>query len=200
MFLFIKKIKYVYEVRIFKEKTLNNLPSYNTQQTAEEIKIQYLFESDGVKKIIKAIEYTPIQVMGNRTVFNLGFGDYDEERGTIIDDVNSNNGDMRIVFNTVLSTVPLFFAKNEDAVIIISGSDSHEDFIIRCKPTCKKKCLEECKNFQRRIKTYRYYVDKNFDELSVDYIFFGRNKSKANTFVQYVPGNHYDDLLVYKKK
>jgi hypothetical protein len=57
-----------------------------------------------------------------------------------------------------------------------------------------------CKNYQRRIKTYRYYVDKNFEDLSIDYIFFGRNKSKANTFVQYIPDNQYDDILVYKKK
>lgn len=179
---------------------MNNLPIYNAEQTTEEIKTQYLFESVGVKTIIKAIEYTPVTVMGTRTVFNLGFGDFDDELGTIVDDVNSNNGDMRIVFNTVLSTVPMFFTNNEDAVIIVSGSDSHDEFINDCLPTCKKKCLEHCKNYQRRIKTYRYYVDKNFEDLSAEYIFFGRNKSKANTFVQYVPDNHYDDLLVYKKK
>ncbi len=179
---------------------MNNLPTYNTQQTTEEIKIQFLFESVGVKTIVKAIEYSPVMVLGSRTVYNLGFGDFDEALGTIIDDVNSNNGDMRIVFNTVLSTVPMFFAKNEDAVIIVSGSDSQDEYINDCLPTCKKKCVDYCKNYQRRIKTYRYYVDKNFEDLSVDYIFFGRNKSKANTFVQYIPNNHYDDILVYKKK
>ena len=179
---------------------MNNLPIYNTEQTSEEIKIQYLFESVGIKTIIKAIEYTPVAVMGTRTVYNLGFGDFDDELGTIVDDINSNNGDIYIVFNTVLSTVPLFFANNADAVIIVSGSDSHDEFINDCLPTCKKKCEEHCKNYQRRIKTYRYYVDKNFDELSVDYIFFGRNKRKANTFVQYIPNHEYDDILVYKKK
>ena len=145
---------------------MNNLPIYNTEQTAEEIKTQYLFESVGEKTIIKAIEYTPIANMGGRTVYNLGFGDYDEALGTIVDDVNSNNGDIYIVFNTVLSTVPMFFAINEDVVIIVSGSDSHDEFINDCLPTCKKKCVEHCKNYQRRIKTYRYYVDKNFEELS----------------------------------
>ncbi|WP_291131772.1 DUF6934 family protein [Flavobacterium sp. UBA7682] len=179
---------------------MNNLPSYKAEKTAEEIKIQYLFESVGTKNIIKAIEYTPVTVMGGRTVYNLGFGDYDEALGTIIDDVNSNNGDMYIVFNTVLSTVPMFFEKNEDSVIIVSGSDSHNEFINNCLPTCKKKCINECKNYQRRIKTYRYYVNKNFEQLSEEYIFFGRNIAKANTFVQYIPDNHYDDILVYKKK
>lgn len=179
---------------------MNNLPVYDTEQTPEEIKTQYLFESVGERTIIKAIEYTPIASMGGRTVYNLGFGDYDEVLGTIVDDINSNNGDIYIVFNTVLSTVPMFFAINEDAVIIVSGSDSHDEFINDCLPTCKKKCVALCKNFQRRIKTYRYYVDKNFEDLSLNYIFFGRNKSKANTFVQYIPNHHYDDILVYKKK
>lgn len=179
---------------------MNNLPIYKTEQTAEGIKIQYLFESVGARTIIKAIEYTPVMEMGSRTVYNLGFGDYDENLHQIVDDVNSNNGDMRIVFNTVLSTVPLFFAKNEEAVIIISGSDSHNEFIHNCLPSCKKKCVLQCKNYQRRIKTYRYFVNKNFEELSLSYIFFGRNKSKENTFVQYIPNNHYDDILVYKKK
>lgn len=179
---------------------MNNLPIYNTEKTSEEIKTQYLFESVGKKTIIKAIEYSPVTVIGTRTVYNLGFGDYDEASGTIVDDVNSNNGDIYIVFNTVLSTVPMFFANNEEAVIIVSGSDSHEDFIKECLPTCTKKCVEHCKNYQRRIKTYRYYVDKNFEDLSIDYIFFGRNKSKANTFVQYIPNHEYDDILVYKKK
>lgn len=179
---------------------MNTLPIYKTEQTTDEIKIQYLFESVGEKTIIKAIEYTPVASIGGRTVYNLGFGDYDETLCTIVDDVNSNNGDIYIVFNTVLSTVLLFFAQNKEAVIIVSGSDSHDDFINECLPSCKKKCVAHCKNYQRRIKTYRYYVDKNFDELSVDYIFFGRKKSKANTFVQYVPKHEYDDILVYKKK
>ena len=179
---------------------MNNLPVYRTEETVEGTKIQFLFASVGKRTIIKAIEYTPIDRIGLTTVYNLGFGDYDEALGTIIDNVNSNNGDMRIVFNTVLSTVPVFFAKNKNAVIIVSGSDSHEEFITTCLPTCKKKCVDQCKNYQRRIKTYRYYVDKNFEELCVDYIFFGRNKSKANTFVNYKPENHYDAILVYKKK
>ena len=90
--------------------------------------------------------------MGGRTVYILGFGDYDEALDTIVDDVNSNNGDIYIVYNTVLSTVPMFFAINEDAAIIVGGSDSHYEFINDCLPTCKKKCVEHCKNYQRQLK------------------------------------------------
>jgi hypothetical protein len=179
---------------------LKNLSIYTTEQINDEVKIQYLFASIGKKTIIKAIEYSPVTIIGGRTVYNLGFGDYDEEQGTIIDDINSNNGDIYVVFNTVLSTVPLFFEHNPDAVIIVSGSDSHDEFINDCFPTCKKKCLDKCKNFQRRIKTYRYYVDKNFNEHCKEFIFFGRYRRLENTFVQYVPFQDYDDILVYRKK
>ncbi len=179
---------------------MKTLPIYDTEQIEGEIKIQYLFASVGKKTIIKAIEYSPITTMGARTIYNLGFGDYDEANSTIIDDINSNNGDIYVVFNTVLSTVPVFFETNPDAVILVSGSDSHENFINDCLPDCKKKCIDKCKNHQRRIKTYRYYVDKSFDELCIDFIFFGRNKTKENTFVQYIPKQDYDDILVYKKK
>jgi len=177
-----------------------NINSYTTEEINTEGKLQYLFESVGNKNIIKAIEYSPVTLLGSRTVYNLGFGDYDEVTGSIIDDINSNNGDMYIVFNTVLHTVPNFFELNPDAVIIVSGSDGHDDFINNCKLACKKKCEHTCKNFQRRIKTYTYYIDKNFDELCNEYIFFGRNRDKDNTFVQYVPKKDYDDVLVYKKK
>ena len=179
---------------------MNNVAIYATEQTTENKKVQFLFESIGERTIIKAVEFAPIQKMSGRTIYNLGFGDFDEGLGTIIDDVNSNNGDMRIVFNTVLSTVPLFFDINPEAVIIVSGSDSHANFIKDCLPNCRKKCVDYCKNYHRRIKTYRYFVDKNFDFLSLDYLFFGRNKSGANTFVQYIPYQEYDDILVYKKK
>jgi hypothetical protein len=179
---------------------LNNLPIYKTEQFKGDLTLQYFFESVGSKNIIKLIDYSPVDYKDGKVIFNLGFGDYDEESNTIIDDINSNNGDIRIVFNTVLSTVPLFFQNYPDAVIIVSGSDSHEDFINDCSPTCKKKCVEYCKNYQRRIKTYRYYVDKNFDELCTAFIFFGRNRSKNIDFVQYVPLHEYDDILVYKKK
>lgn len=184
----------------FKCVKLNNFKTYNTEQIETERKVRYLFESVGSKPIIKIIEYTPLGVMEGRTIYNLGFGDYHEDSGGIVDDVNSNNGDMYIVFNTILSTVPLFFKANPESVILVSGNDSHEQFIANCLPICKKKCLDTCKNFERRIRTYRYYIDKNFDELSKEFIFFGRNKTLENTFVQYVPSHVYNDILVYKKK
>lgn len=179
---------------------LQNNKHYDTELILNEERIQYLFASVGNSTIIKAIEYSPITLLGNRVVYNLGFGDYDEESKTIIDNTNSNNGDMYAVFNTVLHTVPLFFESKSDCVLYVCGSDSVENFKESCLPFCKKKCIEFCKKENLRIKTYRYFVDKNFEHLSNDYIFFGKNRTTNNTFVQYVPGNEYHDILVYKKK
>ncbi len=152
---------------------MNNVPVYNTAKSASDYKLQFFFESDGEVSIVKAIEYSIISFIGGVPVFNLGFGDYDEENDTILDDVNSNNGDVYTVFNTVLNTVPDFFSIYPDSVIMVGGSDSHEDFQTLCKKTCKKKCGEICKNAKRRIKIYRHFVDKNYKELCEEYIFFG---------------------------
>ncbi|WP_246454775.1 DUF6934 family protein [Hyunsoonleella aquatilis] len=180
---------------------MNNITAYKTEllDTGTK-KLQYLFESKGNQSIIKAIEYTPVTKRDGRTVYNLGFGDYEEETGTILDDINSNNGDMWKVFSTVLNTVPKFFQENKNSAIWVQGSDSAEDFMALCQPTCAKNCDEECRNFNRRIKTYRYYVNKNFVELSKEYVFFGLTNGEKPDFVQYIPENEYIGILVFKKK
>ncbi|MCT4579821.1 MAG: hypothetical protein N4A35_00260 [Flavobacteriales bacterium] len=180
---------------------MNNIPAYKTQLVDSDTrKIQYLFESKGERSIIKAIEYTPITEIDGKTVYNLGFGDYNEENGNIFDDINSNNGDMRKVFSTVLNTVSKFFKENENAAIWVQGSDSADDFKQLCEVNCTKNCGDVCKNFNRRIKTYRYYVDRNFFELSKEYIFFGYINGDPPTLVEYTPKNEYTGILIFKKK
>lgn len=180
---------------------MKNTPYYIVQSATRKDKIQYLFASEGKKTIIKTIEYSPAGEINGRTVFNLGFGDFDETTGEIVDDVNSNNGDIYIVFNTVLHTVPIFFDKYPTDVIIVSGSDSKNEFAEVCKLTCEKKtkCKDKCHKIDRRIKTYRYYVDKNYAELCKEYVIFGNNNLSGIGFVPYVPYDDYHDILVYKK-
>ncbi len=163
-------------------------------------KLRYLFESTGEKPIIKAIEYTYIRKIAGRTVYNLGFGDFDRENGVVLDQVNSNNGDMYRVFSTVLNTVPRFFKENEEAAIWVQGSDSTLEFETICLPNCKKRCKNGCKNFNRRIRAYQYFVDKNFVELSKEYLFFGLSNGENQDFVQYIPRNEYIGILIFKKK
>lgn len=81
----------------------------------------------------------------------------------------------------------------------MQGSDSAEDFKDKCEITCKKKCGLICKNHNRRIKAYKYYVDKNFNELSKEYVFFGFTSGKNPEFVKYIPNSEYFGILVYQK-
>ena len=67
----------------------------------------------------------------------------------IDDKANSNNGDMRKVFNTVLYTIPTFFSKYENCCVIVEGSD------------------------KRRIKAYCMYVSRNLATLNQEYSFYG---------------------------
>jgi len=177
---------------------MGNPQRYETELTViENDKLQFQFESAGKTSIVKVIEYSFVVSVGNRHVYNLGFGDYRD--GTLIDDVNSNNGDVFDVFYTVLLTVPIFFEKRPDNVIIVSGSDSRTEFMEACRERCRKKCNGgKCKNENRRIRIYRWFIDKNFETLSKDYVFFGRMEA-GEPFVQYVPKNLYRDVLIYKK-
>ena len=115
-----------------------------------------------------------------QTPFNLAFGDYDLETDTLDDDATSENGDVFKVFDTVLNTIPSFFEMFPNEIIMISGSDSKPEFIEKCRKDCKKSCKEECKNAGRRIGVYRGYVNKNFDVLSTDFVFYGGNPSPVD--------------------
>ena len=107
---------------------------------------------------------------------------------------------MRAVFSTVLSTVPHFFSKHKESAIWIQGSDSNEDYRAQCEPTCTKRCTEMCRNYNRRIRAYKYYIEKHFLELSKKYIIFGFDDPSAPYFVQYTPNNSYMGILVFLKK
>jgi hypothetical protein len=83
------------------------------------------------------------------------------ESDTIVDNLNTNNGDAYKVFKTVLTTIPLFFENYGSGILMVQGSDGRPEFIETCRLTCKKKCTDECKNYNRRINIYRGYADKN---------------------------------------
>lgn len=64
--------------------------------------LDYEFNSEGPKGVIKKIaRFTHI----TENVFNLAFGDLDEETGEISDMVVTNNSDSRKVLTTVAATL-----------------------------------------------------------------------------------------------
>lgn len=148
----------------------------------------------------KIVEHSFIETRGSRKVYNLGFGDYNSETGQVIDDEVFNMGDGRIVLNTVLSTIPLFFKQNPDDAMIVQGSDSRDDFPKKCILTCKRRCNDNCRKQHQRIRIYCNFLNRNFDELVKKYIFFGLPLEDGSDFEQYIPGKSYKSVLIYKKK
>jgi hypothetical protein len=87
----------------------------------------FFFISKGEKDIIKAIQFSFVQELNGRKIYNLGFGDYDLENDKIIDDINTNNGDAYKVLNTALSTIPIFFENFGSEILMVQGSDGSLD-------------------------------------------------------------------------
>jgi len=179
-------------------------PTYNYEVEKEHTQdeIQYLFVSTGHKDIIKAVQYNYVGNLDEKRIFNLAFGDYYIETDTIDDEANTANGDVFKVFNTVLNTIPSFFEIFANEIIVVSGSDSKLEFIEKCKKECKKNCKEECRKAGRRIGIYRSYVDKNFEVLSNDFVFYGGNPALENpqsTLLEpYIVNKKYSSVFIFK--
>ncbi|MBC7722672.1 MAG: hypothetical protein H7068_11650 [Pedobacter sp.] len=161
--------------------------------------VRFFFISKGVQDVVKAIEYSYVQEFDGKPMFNLGFGNYDIDIDKIEDLSTNNNGDVYIIFSTVLSSIPEFFKINPASILLVQGSDSSPEFLEKCKLICKKKCTIECKKFRQRITIYKKYVNDNYDELRLEYKFYGGIKSGAGTIIEtYVPKKDYDAVFVYK--
>jgi hypothetical protein len=176
---------------------------YKINEDYSESIVRFYFISNGQIDIIKVIEYSYVREFRGVPLYNLGFGDYDLKSDIIDDVVNTNNGDHYMVFNTVLFTIPIFFRYKPNSIIMVQGSDNSEDFSKDCKITCKKKCtVAECKNLDRRIKAYRHYVNKNYNNLLEEYEFWGSFKKPEGqvTIESYEIGMEYDSVFCKIKK
>jgi hypothetical protein len=87
---------------------------------SEEFLKVYEFFSEGPKgQIKKMVQYT---YTGTENVYNLAFGDYDENTKSISDISITNNGDSTKVLATVASTVYALTEKYHNAWIFATGS------------------------------------------------------------------------------
>ncbi len=88
----------------------------------------YTFESVGEKVIKKKVIYAKfnnpenIGLPFNTIVYNLGFGDWNEETDELDDEVISKNGDTEIVLATVAGTIFNFWMKYPNADVFFMGS------------------------------------------------------------------------------
>lgn len=181
-----------------------NSNTYNLSENRNEENyyLRYFFISKGYESIIKIIDYQYVQQYENHNIYNLAFGNYDAENDTVVDDANSNNGDVYTVFNTVLSSITKFFEVFPNDKIIVQGSDSTQEFLDKCKQNCAKNCRDKkCRKFNQRLRIYKNYVDKNYDDLIKEYTFYGGYKDEfQNSYLEdYIKYKEYFIIVVEKK-
>ena len=174
---------------------------YDLEEDKSENGLKFFFISKGEHDVIKAVQFSFVQELNGRNIYNLGFGDYDLENDKIVDDINTNNGDAYKVFNTILSTVPIFFENFGNDILMVQGSDGRPEFVENCRLICMKKCVDECKNYNRRINIYRGYVNKNYEELNIDYQFFGgiTDDGQQTVLELYERYKKYDSVFLSRK-
>lgn len=128
---------------------------YNVVEERFPTELRFVFFSIGKRVVTKIIAFVNSHQFEGRDVYNLGFGDYDPTINDVEDQAKTNNGDAYKVFNTVLSTVPLFFEMFPNAILMVQGSDSSADFVEKCRTTCTKRCRSACRKFNQRVAVYR---------------------------------------------
>jgi len=177
---------------------------YDVAEVRDEDSTNFLFFSAGKNREVevpKIIQFTYIKDYNNSPIYNLGFGDYDMNTGLINDESISDNGDVYRVFNTVLSSIPLFLEKYPNAALLVRGSDGRGEFEYNCKQNCIRKCVDLCHNFNRRMRLYCNYVSRKQGLLRAEYQFFGGYSNDVGwfDFAEFSPGKLYECIIVSRK-
>ena len=112
--------------------------------------------------------------MNIENFYNLGFGDYDEEKQEVNDRVITNNGDSLKVLATVASTVYTFTGRHPDAHIFATGST------------------------EVRTRLYQMGITNNLVEIQKDFHVHGMRQDE--TFEEFVVGEDYIGFLITKRQ
>ncbi|MDQ3192087.1 MAG: hypothetical protein M3Q58_10875 [Bacteroidota bacterium] len=143
-------------------------PKY--EYSTEDQLFYYQFVSVGPKgNIKKVVEFSKTTV---ENVYNLAFGDYDENSGKIDDKTITNNGDSLKVLATVASTVYSFTTKYPDGWVFATGSTTV------------------------RTRLYRMGLTNNLAEISVDFNVYGL---KADIWEEFLIGEDYEAFMITRK-
>jgi hypothetical protein len=136
----------------------------------------YVFLSQGDHVIPKLVSYTPIE-KGGSTYYNWGFGDLviDPETGGFKTDdkIESNNGDVKSVFYTVISTLSDFFEQRPEATVYIEGTS------------------------RQRFEVYKGLIYRHWKQIEPFYEVKGLVMGKIEPFRM---GIDFDYLLISRKK
>jgi hypothetical protein len=144
------------------------LPRY--QLAASKNLMTFEFISDGPKgKISKLVQFTPTNL---KNVYNLSFGDKNQETGEIDDKIISNNADAHKVLATVVASIYAFTDKYPDCWIYATGSS------------------------QSRTRLYRMGITKYFRETKKDFHIYGETGEDWEVFNR---GKEYSGFLIQRK-
>ena len=144
-----------------------NLPRY--QVFSSDDPYVYLFYSEGPKgKIKKGVFYTRI----GDNLFNLGFGDWNEELQDLDDSSRSNNGDRDKVLATVALTALSFTNHFPNARLFVEGSTA------------------------ARTRLYQIGIGFNLSEISE---YFDIQGFTGEDWQPFVRGRNYEAFLISRK-
>ncbi|MFI5221097.1 MAG: DUF6934 family protein [Bacteroidia bacterium] len=145
------------------------LPRY--QLKAEKSLMVFEFISEGSKgQIPKLVKFSETNLKG---LFNLAFGDKDQNTGEINDTVISNNSDSEKVLATVVATLYAFTDKHNDAFVLATGST------------------------KARTRLYRMGITKYFNEIQKDFLVYGLRNDEWENFKK---ETEYGAFLAKRKK
>lgn len=145
------------------------LPNYHLKSNEKLTTFEFI--SEGQKgSIQKMIQFTPTNL---KDVYNLSFGDKNNETGKINDSSISNNGDSEKVLATVIATVYAFTDKNPDAWIYATGSS------------------------KVRTRLYRMGISKYLTTVKKDFEIYGEGVENWEPFKK---DKDYKGFLVKRKK
>jgi hypothetical protein len=153
------------------------IEKYYTETTVDSL--IYTFESIGKTTIKKVVEYTKmnpfyIGLPSNVDVYNLAFGDWDDEINDFKDTITSNNGDMEKVLATVANTVLLFWESYPNASIFFQGSQIQGEEPLRTYLYQRK-----IERYFEEIKNIAYVIGKFNNQLEI----FTKGKTYSNFLI-----------------
>lgn len=128
------------------------------------------FISEGRKGAIRKIIF--FQETSEPNLYNLAFGDRDEQTGGINDLAVSDNGDTDKVLATVVAALYTFFERYPDAFVYATGSTA------------------------ARTRLYRMGITRFYENVRQDFYLYGQ---EGEDFPEFELNKEYDGFLVRRK-
>lgn len=144
------------------------LPRY--QMASSKNFMTFEFISNGPRgKISKIVQFTPTNL---KDVYNLAFGDKNQETGEVDDNIISNNADADKVLSTVVASIYAFTDKYPDCWIYATGSS------------------------KSRTRLYRMGITKYIAEARKDFLIYGETGDDWELFKR---DREYSGFLIQRK-